>query len=127
MHGFKRFLRPIAYGIVSGIAACLILLIFMSIVMVLQDIPDSIVTLMATLTFVLGGVTSGLVSSGCSREKGLLLGLVCGMCLFAILSLASLAIYGGDFGMAALTKFIAALLAAAFGGVIGVNRRKKCR
>ena len=108
MHGFKRFLRPIAYGIVSGIAAGLILLIFMSIVMVLQDIPDS-------------------VSSGCSREKGLLLGLVCGMCLFAILSLASLAIYGGDFGMAALTKFIAALLAAAFGGVIGVNRRKKCR
>ncbi len=127
MRGLKRFLRPITYGILSGIAACLLLLILMSIIMVIQDVPDSVVTLMATLTFVFGGIVAGFVSSGYSREKGLFLGIICGTCLFAILSIASLAIYGSDFGMQALTKFVAVLLAASFGGVVGVNRRKKLR
>ena len=44
-----------------------------------------------------------------------------------ILSLASLAVDGGGFGMVALTKLAAVLLAAALGGIIGVNRRKKFR
>ena len=127
MQGMKRFFRPIIYGVLSGVAACLLLLIFMSIVMELQDIPETVVTLMATLTFVFGGITAGLISSGMSREKGLLMGMVCGICLFAILSLASLMVYGGDFGIAALTKLVAVLLAGSIGGVVGVNKRKKCR
>ena len=127
MQGAKRFFRPITYGIVSGVAACLLLLIFMSVVLELQDVPESAVTLMATLTFVFGGMIAGLISSGMSREKGLLMGLVCGICLFGILSLASLALCGGDFGIAALTKLVAVLLAGSIGGVVGVNKRKKCR
>lgn len=127
MQGMKRFFHPIIYGVLSGVAACLLLLIFMSIVMELQDIPETAVTLMATLTFVFGGITAGLISSGMSREKGLLMGMVCGICLFAILSLASLMVYGGDFGIAALTKLVAVLLAGSIGGVVGVNKRKKCR
>ncbi len=55
------------------------------------------------------------------------MGMVCGICLFAILSLARLMVYGGDFGIAALTKLVAVLLAGSIGGVVGVNKRKKCR
>ena len=99
----------------------------MSAVMGLRDIPQSAVSLIATLIFVLGGFVAGYVSAAFAREKGMLLGLCCGACLFVILSLASLAVDGGGFGMVALTKLAAVLLAAALGGIIGVNRRKKFR
>ena len=57
--------------------------------------------------------------------EGLLLGLVCGGCLFCILSLANLAFDGSGFGIIALSKLAAVLFASALGGVVGVNKRKK--
>ena len=124
VHGAKRFIRPVTYGILFGAGACFLLLLIMSAVMGLRDIPQSAVSLIATLIFVFGGFVAGYVSAAFAREKGMLLGLCCGACLFVILSLASL---GGGFGMVALTKLAAVLLAAALGGIIGVNRRKKFR
>ena len=127
VHGAKRFIRPVTYGILFGAGACFLLLLIMSAVMGLRDIPQSAVSLIATLIFVLGGFVAGYVSAAFAREKGMLLGLCCGACLFVILSLASLAVDGGGFGMVALTKLAAVLLAAALGGIIGGNRRKKFR
>ena len=127
VHGAKRFIRPVTYGILFGAGACFLLLLIMSAVMGLRDIPQTAVSLIATLIFVLGGFVAGYVSAAFAREKGMLLGLCCGACPFVILSLASLAVDGGGFGMVALTKLAAVLLAAALGGIIGVNRRKKFR
>ena len=125
IHGAKRFIRPITYGILCGATECFLLLIIMSILMSFKDIPQSAVSLISTLTFVCGGFVAGLAASSFSREKGMFLGLCCGLCLFLVLSLASLAVDGSGFGMVALTKLIAVLFAAAIGGVIGVNRKKK--
>lgn len=95
VHGAKRFIRPVTYGILFGAGACFLLLLIMSAVMGLRDIPQSAVSLIATLIFVLGGFVAGYVSAAFAREKGMLLGLCCGACLFVILSLASLAVDGG--------------------------------
>lgn len=127
VHSVKRFVRPITYGILFGAAACLLLLLLMSIIMGLQDIPQSAVTLISTLVFVVGGFVAGYVCARLSHERGMLLGLCCGTCLFFIVSLANLAVDGSGFGMIALTKLIAVLLSAALGGIVGVNKRKKLR
>jgi hypothetical protein len=74
--------------------------------MELQDIPETAVTLMATLTFVFGGITAGLISSVCLVKRDCSWEWVCGICLFAFCELASLMVYGGDFGIAALTKLL---------------------
>lgn len=105
VHGAKRFIRPVTYGILFGAGACFLLLLIMSAVMGLRDIPQTAVSLIATLIFVLGGFVAGYVSAAFAREKGMLLGLCCGACLFVILSLASLAVDGGGFGMVALTSW----------------------
>ena len=55
MYGIKRFLRPVVYGIVAGTVACFLLLTFMSVVMQFRDLPQMLITFVATLTFVLGG------------------------------------------------------------------------
>ena len=127
LHSAKRFIRPITCGIGLGAAACVLLLVIMSVVMSIQDIPQAAISLMSTLAFVAGGFVAGFACSALSRERGLLLGLCCGVLLFLILSLASLAVDGSAFGALAATKLAAVLFAAALGGVLGVNRRKKFR
>lgn len=125
MHSAKRFLRPITYGISSGAAACFLLLLAMSLLMGMRDMPQATVTVFATISFVAGGFLAGYVTAAFSQEKGLLLGLCCGGILFLILLCAGIAVSGGAPGMQALTKLIAVLLAAAIGGILGVNKKKK--
>ncbi|MBC8584353.1 TIGR04086 family membrane protein [Youxingia wuxianensis] len=125
VHGAKRFIRPITYGIIAGAIACFLLLIIMSVIMGFKDMPQAVVSVVSLITFIFGGFTAGFVSAAYSREKGLLLGLVCGGCLFCILSLANLAFDGSGFGIIALSKLAAVLFASALGGVVGVNKRKK--
>lgn len=121
----KRFVRPVTYGIISGAAACFVLLILISIVMGLQDVPQPAVYLIAVLTFIIGGFIGGYVCAMLSRERGMQLGLCCGFCLFFLLMLASLAVDGRGFGLVALTKLAAVLLASALGGIVGVNTKRK--
>ncbi len=127
MYGIKRFFRPVAYGIVAGTVACFLLLILMSVVMQFRDLPQVLVTFVATLTFVLGGLVSGYVSAAFSRERGMLVGVCCGVCMFLLLAFTNLTVNGPDFCAVALTKLAAVLFASALGGVIGVNKRKKFR
>lgn len=125
IHGAKRFIRPVTYGLLFGVGACMLLLVLMSVLITFRDIPQPAITLIATLTFVIGGFVSGFVSASFAREKGMLIGICCGICLFLILTIASLAFDDAGFGVAAVSKLAAVLFAAALGGVIGVNRRKK--
>ena len=130
IHGAKRFIRPVTYGLLFGVGACMLLLVLMSVVMTFRDVPQPAITLIATLAFVLGGLVAGFVSASFAREKGMLIGVCCGICLFLILMTASFVFDdAGDagFGMAAVSKLAAVLFASALGGVIGVNRRKKFR
>lgn len=125
MHSAKRFLRPITYGVSSGGAACFLLLLLMSVLMGMRDMPQAMVSLFATISFVAGGFLAGYVTALLSQEKGLFLGLCCGAILFFVLLCAGMAVSGGAPGMQALTKLLAVLFASAIGGVLGVNKKKK--
>ena len=127
MYGIKRFLRPVVYGIVAGTVACFLLLTFMSVVMQFRDLPQMLITFFATLTFVLGGLVAGYVSAAFSRERGMLVGVCCGICMFLLLAFTNLTVNGPDFCAVAFTKLAAVLFASALGGVVGVNKRKKFR
>lgn len=125
MHSARRFLRPITYGISSGAAACFLILLLMSVLMGMRDLPQATVSLFATLSFVAGGFLAGYVTAYFAQEKGLFLGLCCGAILFLVLVCAGMAVSGGAPGMQALTKFLSVLFASAIGGVLGVNKKKK--
>ena len=119
MYGIKRFLRPVVYGIVAGTVACFLLLTFMSVVMQFRDLPQMLITL--------GGLVAGYVSAAFSRERGMLVGVCCGICMFLLLAFTNLTVNGPDFCAVAFTKLAAVLFASALGGVVGVNKRKKFR
>lgn len=127
MNGAKRFIRPVVYGLLSGVAVCLALLLIMSVIMGMRDIPETAVSVFAVLTFAAGGFAAGYISASFARERGMLLGLCCGVCLFLIVLLAYLAVDGSPLGIQAVTKLVAVLCASAIGGITGVNKRRKFR
>ena len=123
----KRYLRPLSMGVLFGAIICMCLLAVMALVMSIGDIPQGLVFMLASIAFWLGGLAGGFFCACLSKERGLLLGLCCGLILSAICLLASLTMGGPNWGGAAIARFVAMLFACALGGVLGVNRRKKVR
>lgn len=123
LHGAKRFIRPITYGILFGAGVCAVLLMAMSAIMGLGSVPQSLSALFATMAFVIGGFVAGYISAVFAHEKGMLLGVSCGICLFLILTVASFAVYDTGFTAEGITKLVSVLLASAIGGILGVNKK----
>ncbi len=124
-HTAKRFLRPVTYGVGVGAVVCFLLLSLMATLVTFRDCPQGVVSVLATISFVGGGLAAGFLCAVLSREKGLLLGLLCGGCLFLMLLAASMLANGPGFGAEGVSKLAAVLLASAIGGVVGVNKKKK--
>ena len=126
MHGSKRFIRPVTYGLGIGVLVNFLLLALMAGTMSIRDIPQSFISLLSILSFVVAGFAAGYFGAIFSKERGLLVGLFCGACLFVLLLIAGLAAGKMDgFGVQGFTKLAAILFASALGGILGVNKRKK--
>ena len=121
----QRYVRPVSYGVLAGAVVCMLVLFITAVFMGMRDLPQSVIVGSAIIAFVAGGLVSGWVSASFAREKGMILGLCCGCCLFLILLLAHLMFDGGALTTQAIVKMVSVLLAAAIGGMIGVNRRRK--
>lgn len=88
----KRVLRPVVIGTVIGAGGCLLILLLMAAVMASSDIPKAAVTPMAVAAAAIGAFISGIVAARISREKGLMLGAVCGLLLYLLVMLAGFAV-----------------------------------
>jgi len=121
----KRVLRPVVIGTVIGAGGCLLILLLMAAVMASSDIPKAAVTPMAVAAAAIGAFISGIVAARISREKGLMLGAVCGLLLYLLVMLAGFAVLREIRGAYAVVKLAVMIGCAALGGVLGVNMGKR--
>ena len=121
----KRVLRPVVIGTVIGAGGCLLILLLMAAVMASSDIPKAAVTPMAVAAAAIGAFISGIVAARISREKGLMLGAVCGLLLYLLVMLAGCAVLREIRGAYAVVKLAVMIGCAALGGVLGVNMGKR--
>lgn len=68
---------------------------------------------------------AALLRRGISREKGLMLGAVCGLLLYLLVMLAGFAVLREIRGAYAVVKLAVMIGCAALGGVLGVNMGKR--
>lgn len=121
----KRFLRPVIIGAVVGALCCTLLLAVMAAIVASQDIPKAAVTPMAVAAAAVGSLFGGFAAARIAKEKGLLIGGACGLLLFALVALTGLAFLKEIRGAYILVKLALMLVFSAFGGVVGVNLRKR--
>ena len=124
---FNKTMRSLLIGTASGVVSCIVLLFSFASVMVLRDIPQTIVAVFSVVAVALGSLIGAFVAAKMMKQNGMLIGICCGLILYGIIILANLSIGSVSMGMPALLKLALIAIASAIGGVMGVNSKKKIR
>lgn len=127
LHGLQKYVHPLLWGLGAGCAACVALLLLLSAVISVRDIPHIAFDPLMVVAGALGAFAAGYLSARLSGERGMLMGLCSSFALFLLLVLCNLLITTCGFGTILLVKLFAMLLAGAVGGILGVNRRVRPR
>lgn len=127
MHTHNRFhlpplVKPLLIGISVGVVGSTLCLLLFALLLYKLALPV-LATPLAVAALGLGGFAGGFAAGVAGRQRGLLIGAVCGTGLYLILLTAGLIRADGiALGYAAL-KWAVATVCAAAGGILGVNRR----
>ncbi len=122
---FRCWLRPVLVGVAVGLIVCVGALMLMALIVQSVDVPRAAILPLAIVAAAIGAFLAGLTVAAVAKQKGLLLGAVCGLVLWLLILLAGVARYTGVSGEGAALKLAVLLLCGSVGGVLGVNMRKR--
>lgn len=120
-----KFLKPVFVGTAVGALVTTVVLMLLSLLLSLQNIPQMLITPMVLVALGLGSFAGGHLAAKLTHEKGLIVGLCCGILLFFMLWLFGFRLNENSFGLLAVVKLAVALVFSALGGVTGVNIKKR--
>ena len=123
--GWMRWLLPVFFGAAMGLMATSLVLTGFSLLLILQDIPQSIIQPLAIGAFSIGALLSGYLAACIVGKRGLLMGVLSGLLCCLVLQGASFAIADGVIDVAQGIQLALALICSATGGVMGVNRKNR--
>lgn len=115
----------VSSAIGAGIGAlCAAAIIFaMAAMLAIGNIPAALIMPLATAALALGGFAAGIAAAKMNKSRGIVCGAVAGIILFLIVWVSGSMIGEGAFGAVTAIKAGIIILAAAFGGIIGVNKQ----
>lgn len=121
-----QWARPLGIGTAVGALACLLSLLLMAALLLTQDVPQNGVTPLALVSLVAGSFVGGAVAARCAGKNGWLMGLLCGGTLFVLLLITGgFALLHSSNAAQAWLKLGMMAVAAATGGIVGINLRRK--
>ena len=119
-NSFLAVLKAVAFGLLATTA---VLLLF-SFVMSKKDVPFMLLNPFSAGLLIFGSFLSGYLAARRIRERGLIVGAVCGLIVFFVLIMGAF-LNRFDVGLTALIKMIISIVSGAIGGVIGVNAKSR--
>lgn len=120
-----KWLKPIIIGVAAFLTLLTVFLMILSFLLMNQDLSDTMLYAITCVGLALAAFCSGYVAARISKERGLAMGGILGFVAFVVMSLVSVILTKTGFGTAGFIKFLLCLLPAAFGGFLGVNRKKR--
>lgn len=122
---YRGFIRPVLIGLLTGTAACLLLLFAMAAAATSFDIPISAVVPLATIAAAIGAFVGGFVAAKVSRKNGWLLGLLTAAVLFIVTMACGFAFFSELDPPFMTVKFAVMLACGMVGGMVAVNANKR--
>lgn len=116
------YAKSLLIGLCVGVVGGTLLLLLSALLIYKMSLPLGVVTPMAIAAMGVGGLFGGVAVGLSAKQKGLLLGVVCGTLLYLILLVAGLS-RGGIAPAYAAIKWAVITVCSAAGSVWGVNRR----
>lgn len=112
-----------AIGAGIGTLCAAVLIFAMAAILAIGSIPTALIIPLVTAALAFGGFAAGIAAAKLSKSRGMVCGAIAGA-LFFLLVWASGGIIGeAAFGAITAIKAGIMILAAAFGGIIGVNKQ----
>ena len=125
--GMGLIVRPVMTSVVLGAVVCIGVLLLLSFILSVRNIPQSLINPMAIFSISVGALVSGFACAKFMRRNGLAYGALCGVVFCFVVMLASFGVSDNGFGLTALFKIVFMMLSAMLGGVLGVNTRQRWR
>lgn len=119
-----KWLLPLFWGLGVGLVVGTLLLMLTAKLVQSAEIPLSALAPLAVIAVGIGCFLAGLVAALVAKERGLLLGAMCGTLTYLLLLLVGLFRFGGVAGGYALIKWAVLTVCGAGGGLVGVNRKR---
>ncbi len=122
-----RYGKPVAVSCLSGAIVSTAILLVLSLVMSVRDVPAVLINPLACAAIAVGSFFAGFLCAKQLRQRGMLFGALCGIIMFGLLLFTSLTLTGEAFGWIVLIKLVIVLTSAMIGGILGVNTRRRRR
>ena len=120
-----HILKGVLWGVLAGETVTVLLLLLFALVMTLAGLPLAAADWLSAIAFCFGACASGLFASMIVKQKGLLIGLICGVILTVIMFLIGTVFSKIDTSLFLLLKAAGSILFGIIGGILGVNRKQR--
>lgn len=120
----KGFGKTLLFGALAGFVTTICLICLFAAIMLLLNIDRIYASFFATMSVSAGAFVSAFYVSKRVNMKGMISGLLTGLCYFVIIETVSLSVDGSGFTSNTVFHLIIILLSAAIGGITGANRKQ---
>ena len=122
---FKKYLVSISVGTGIGMLSSAVLIFMLAAILTIGDIPAVMISPATVFIIAFGGFFGGFSSAKISGEKGIFCGLISGIIFFLVAWIMGALFKNSGFGSAAIIKALMLIIAGSFGGIFGVNYKRK--
>ena len=122
---FEKYLMSIAVGTGIGMLSSAALIFLMAAFLTIGNIPAAMYSPLTVFILAFGGFFGGFSSAKISQEKGILCGFVSGILFFIFTWIMGILFENFGFGTGALIKVLMIIFSSSFGGILGVNYKRK--
>lgn len=124
----KAMARAVIFGgLFGGIVLIIMLLLSAFLVLKMRTISQGAVFGASIISSCVSAFFAGFIGSRILKERGMAVGALSALLLFVIILITGTLFAGDNLSLNTLMRFAAMILAGAFGGVLGVNKKKRRR
>lgn len=122
----KTMARAVIFGGLFGsIILILMLLLSAFLVLKMRTISQNVVFGASIISSCVSSFFAGFIASRILKARGMVIGALSALLLFVIILITGTIFAGDNLSLNTLMRFAAMILAGAFGGVLGVNKKKR--
>ena len=125
-NSFYSAAKPILIGTTISLIFSCIFLMIMAFYISMNDMPDVASMIIAYIVIAVAALIGGIVSAKIYKCRGMLIGAACGISYFLIIFIFGLFFASNsEMNTVGLLKFMLSLVFGTFGGIFGVNMKRK--
>jgi putative membrane protein (TIGR04086 family) len=125
-NSFYSAAKPILIGTSFSLIISCIFLMVMAFYMSMNDMPDFASIIIAYIVTAIAALIGGIVSARIYKSRGMMVGAACGISYFLVIFIVSMFFSSHiELNTVGLLKFMLSLVFGTFGGIFGVNMKRK--